>query len=91
MSHSVYQKRLTEHLSNWRRRRARPIKPEWKDAALMLWRINLDPVRPLLQALYSSSPRGRPPLDPVLMLRALLLMTILRYTRIDRRPFRKSR
>lgn len=40
-------------------------------------RLDLDPLRPDLEKLYSSSPRGRKPFDPILMLRALLLLTAL--------------
>ncbi len=52
------------------------------DAALILMRINLDSAQPYLQALYSPNPRGRPPYDPVCMLRSLLLMILMRYTSI---------
>lgn len=48
------------------------------DAALILLRLDLDPLSPMLVKLYSTSPRGRPPWDPVAMFRALLLMTLLR-------------
>lgn len=46
-------------------------------ATLLLLRLDLEPLRPALLKLYSSSPRGRTPYDPIRMLRALLLMTCL--------------
>ena len=81
--HSVYQKTLTECLARWQRRRARPLDPEWREAALLLLRLDLEPVRPLLESLYSPSPRGRPPYDPTCLLRAWLLMTILKQLSIE--------
>jgi hypothetical protein len=48
------------------------------DAALILLRLDLDPLHPFLAALYAPTPRGRPPCDPVAVLRALLLFTLLR-------------
>jgi hypothetical protein len=82
--HEDYQKNVAENLAKWHKRRARAPKPELVEAALMLMRLNLDPLIPMLAALYSDSPRGRPPFDPVCMLRALLLMTMLRYTSITK-------
>lgn len=77
MCHPVYQKSLAEQLAKWQKRKSRPLDPDWLDAALLLLRLDLDPLRPALEALYSASPRGRKPFDPVTMLRALLLMTAL--------------
>jgi hypothetical protein len=83
MTHSVYQKSLSEHLEKWQKRRSRALKEEWLEAALILFRLDLDGVSEDLKQLYSSNPRGRPPFDPICMLRALLLMTLLQYARID--------
>lgn len=44
--------------------------------------INLDPARQYLQTLYAPSHRGRPPCDPVCMLRAFLLMILLGFKSI---------
>lgn len=82
--HSTYQQRVAEKLTHWLRHRRRALPPEWLEATRLLLRINLDPVAADLDKLYSPSPRGRPPYDPVCLLRALLLMLILRYQRIDR-------
>ncbi|HJS83123.1 MAG TPA: transposase [Nitrososphaera sp.] len=49
----------------------------------MLVRLNLDPLASQLAALYSPSPRGRPPLDPLAMLGALLLMHALAISSFD--------
>jgi len=75
MLHAVYQKTLAAHLARWHKRRARGLPEEWLQAALLLWRLDLDPLRPMLTQLYARTPRGRPPYDPLAMLRALLLMT----------------
>jgi len=56
---------------------------DWLVAALLLIRLNLDPLAESIDRLYSDSPRGRPPFDPILMLRALLLMTIVHQSCID--------
>ena len=84
LGHEVYQNRLQRHLEKWPRRRSRPLPPQWLEAGLILLRLDLDPLRPLLTSLYSPSPRGHPPFDPVSMTRALLLMSLLGLTSIDR-------
>jgi hypothetical protein len=76
MSHTQYTTLLSEKLQRWLRRRSRPLLETWRAAALVLLRLNLDPARPLLQPLYAPGPRGRPPYDPLCMLRALLLMLL---------------
>jgi hypothetical protein len=80
--HEVYQKSLVDLLVKWQKRRSRSLSPELADAALMLLNLNLAPLAPVLNSLYSDNPRGRTPYDPVLMLRALLLMTMLHQTAI---------
>ncbi len=77
MCHQVYQNSLSERLAKWEKRQARRLDPDWRAAALLMLRLDLDPLKPALQKLYASSPRGRKPFDPVLMLRALLLMMAL--------------
>ena len=76
---AAYQKALSHSLATWQKRRARRLSPERLEAALILLRLDLDPLIPMLVTLYSSSPRGRPPWEPLAMFRALLLMTLLRY------------
>src|SRR5438105_15262956 len=82
-AHAVYQKTLSDHLPRWQQRRSRALGPEWLDAALILLRLDLDPLLPMLRTLYSTSPRGRTPWEPLAMFRALLLLTILRYESIE--------
>jgi Transposase domain (DUF772) len=82
-AHAVYLTTLSAHLAKWQKRRARALAPELLDATLMLLRLNLDPLLPMFVTLYSPSPRGRPPWDPLAMFRALLLLTILRYQSIE--------
>lgn len=84
MSHPQYTPRLSAKLQGWLRRQARRLPDPWRDAALVLLRLHLAPARPLLQPLYAPGPRGRPPYDPVCLLRALLLMLLLHYTRIPK-------
>jgi hypothetical protein len=73
----TYQCNLVSNLNKWLRRKSRKIKDEHLDAALSLLILNLEPARIYLQSLYSPNPSGRPPYDPVCMLRALLLMILL--------------
>jgi len=73
----TYQCNLISNLSKWLKRKSRKIKDEHLEAALTLLLLDLEPAREYLQSLYSPNPRGRPPYDPVCMLRALLLMTLL--------------
>jgi len=82
MSHAQYTTHLSEKLQRWLRRQSRHLPETWRDAALVLLRLNLDPARPLLQPLYAPGPRGRPPYEPLCMLRALLLMLLLHYKSI---------
>jgi hypothetical protein len=55
--HESYQKSIADTLANWVKRKSRKPNPEMLEAALMLMRINLDPLRPMLESLYSDSPR----------------------------------
>ena len=73
----TYQSILIKNLNKWLKRKSRRIEEEHLQAALTLLPLDLEPVRKYLQTLYSPNPRGRPPYDPVCMLRALLLMTLL--------------
>jgi hypothetical protein len=75
---------LSKKLQRWLRRQSRPLPETWQEAALVLLRLNLDPARPLLQPLYTPGPRGRPPYDPLSMLRALLLMLLLHYKSVSK-------
>jgi hypothetical protein len=53
---------LTAQLYRWLRRQSRRLPERWREAALLLLRLNLDPARPLLQPLYASGPRGALPM-----------------------------
>jgi hypothetical protein len=81
--HQVYQRTLASWLDKWQKRQARRLTPELLETALMLLQLDLDPLTQMLDSLYSPNPRGRPPFDPIAMLRALILMTLLKQTRID--------
>jgi hypothetical protein len=81
--HAAYQQTLSEHLVTWQKRRSRALSQELLDAVLILLRLDLDPLIPMFMQLYSTSPRGRPPYDPMAMFRALLLLALLRYTSIE--------
>jgi hypothetical protein len=83
-THAQYTTTLAEQLHRWLRRRSRCLPARWREAALVLLRLNLDPARPLLQPLYAPGPRGRPPYDPICMLRALLLLLLLQYKSVPR-------
>jgi hypothetical protein len=83
-SHQQYAENLCNNLTRWLRRKSRRLSQEWLEAALILIRLNLEPARLILESLYSPDPRGCPPYDPVCMLRALLLMTLLKYTSIPK-------
>jgi hypothetical protein len=78
-SPAQYRTMLTAKRQRWLRRPARRLPEPWREAALVLLRLDLDPARPLLRALYAPGPRGRPPYDPVCVLRAFLLMLSLQY------------
>ena len=84
VSHQQYAENLCNNLIKWLKRRSRRLLHEWFQATLVLMGLNLESARPILESLYSSDPRGCPPYDPVPMLRALLLMTLLRYESIPK-------
>ncbi|MBD3182759.1 hypothetical protein GF312_10735 [Candidatus Poribacteria bacterium] len=83
-THQQYVENICSNLTRWLRRKSRKISQELKEAALILTKIHLDSVEPYLESLYSPNPRGRTPYNPVCMLRSLLLMTLLRYTSIEK-------
>jgi hypothetical protein len=74
-SHTQYSRTLSQQLQGRRQSRRRPV--PWHEAALVLLRLALDPARLMLRTLYAAYPRGRPPCDPVCVLRAFLLMLLL--------------
>ena len=84
INHETYQLRLSNNLRRWLKRHSRRLDPLWLEAALILLPLDLDPIRPMLAPLYSSSPRGRPPIDPVCMFRSLLLMSLLGFSSIPK-------
>jgi hypothetical protein len=73
----TYQWNLISNLNKWLRRKSRKIENALLEAALTLLILDLEPARKYVQSLYSPNPRGRPHYDPICMLRALLLMTLL--------------
>lgn len=84
MCHEVHQKSLSERLAKWEKRQSRRLDPAWRAAALLLLRLDLDPLKSALDMLYSPSPRGRTPFDPIFMLRALLLLMALGQDKITK-------
>jgi len=84
VSHQQYAEDLCSHLTRWLKRKSRRLSQERLEAALILMRLNLEPAHPILESLYSPDSRGQKPYEPVRMLRALLLMVLLRYTSITR-------
>jgi len=78
-NHKQYVLILQDNLTKWLKRKSRRIKTELVEAALILMGFSLEPAGDILQPLYSDNPRGRKPYDPIIMLRALLLMVILKY------------
>ena len=77
LSHAQYSTALSTKLQSWLYRKARRLPEAWPEAALELLRLDLDLARPLLRTLSAPGPRGRPPYDPVCVLRAFLLMLLL--------------
>ena len=84
VSHQQYAQELCNDLIRWLKRKSRRLLSEWLQAALTLIVLDLEPARPILETLYSTDPRGQKPYDPVRMLRALLLMALLKYTSITK-------
>jgi len=83
-NHQQYAKQLANNLIKWLKRKSRKISEELVETALILIGLNLEPARPILESLYSPNPRGRKPYDPICMIRALLLMVLLRYKSIPK-------
>jgi hypothetical protein len=82
--HQLYAQELCNNLIRWLKRKSRSLLDEWLEAALILMSLNLESARPILEPLYSKDPRGQKPYDPVRMLRALLMMVLLKYTSITK-------
>ena len=82
--HQQYAQELCNNLIRWLKRKSRRLLREWLEAALVVIDLDLEPARPILESLYSPDPRGQKPYDPVRMLRALLLMVLLKYTSITK-------
>ncbi|MBI1929234.1 transposase [Candidatus Poribacteria bacterium] len=76
--HQRYVNTVCDHLIRWLKRKSRRISPEWVAAAFVLLFLDLEPARAILTPLDSPNPRGRRPYDPITMLRALLLMVLLK-------------
>ena len=54
MCHRLYQKSLSERLAKWEKRQSRRLDPSWLEAALLLLRLDLDPLKPDLEKLYAA-------------------------------------
>ena len=82
--HQQYAQELCNNLITWLKRKSRRLLNEWLEASLILIGLDLEPARSILEPLYSPDPRGQKPYEPVRMLRALLLMVLLKYTSITK-------
>jgi len=80
-NHSTYQKHIKKLIDSWL---GQKISDSYLQAAFILYSLNFDTVRPLLQSLYADNCRGRTPIDPVIVFRALVLMELLQYTSITK-------
>jgi len=49
----------------------------YRDTLLVLWNLDLEPARPVLEQCWAENPRGGSPWDPVVKLRALLLAVLV--------------
>lgn len=56
----------------------------FKDAALVLWHLDLDPASPILRSCYAQNPRGGDPWEALVVLRCLLLGALVGEPRINR-------
>ena len=56
----------------------------FKDAALVLWHLDLDPASPSLRSCYAQNPRGGDPWEALVVLRCLLLGALVGEPRINR-------
>jgi hypothetical protein len=54
-----------------------------KDAALVLWHLDLEPAQRILRACYAAKPHGGDPWPPLVMLRCLLLGALVGEPRIN--------
>jgi hypothetical protein len=57
-----------------------------EQALLVLWNMDLEPARPILEACYAPNPRGGDPWDAIIMLRSFLLMLLVGQTSINKWP-----
>ena len=49
----------------------------YRNTLLVLWNLDLEPARPVLERCWAENPRGGSPWDPVVKLRALLLAVLV--------------
>ena len=82
--HTLYATKLCGHLTKWISRRSRKLPSEWLSAGLMLLGLDLAPAHKILRPLYAPTHRGIPPYEKVCMLRALLLMIMLKVESIPK-------
>lgn len=76
------QERYCKFVLEWCRKHADdpdvgPQLERYGAAALVLWHLDLEPARAVLQPCYAPNPRGGRPWDPVVMLRCFLLAALV--------------
>jgi len=83
--HAQYRAQLQQWLvSHWADPQFRKTARKHLGSLMVLWHLDLEPVRPILMEGYAPSPRGGKPRDPVAMLRSLLLMVLAGLTSINK-------
>lgn len=76
--HEAYRK----HVLQWSRKHGHEpgiaeALERYKEAALVLWHLDLSPARPFLRQGYANTPRGGAPWDPIIVLRCMLLALLV--------------
>lgn len=83
-SHQQYAEWLSDNFIRYILRNSRKLSDDLLSAALVLLGLDNDKARNILESLYSPNPRGRPPYEPICMLRALLPVVLLKYKSIPK-------
>jgi Transposase DDE domain len=85
LAHVAYQKFISEWINNHKHEPDVASSLEYlADALALLWHLDLEPAREVLQQCWAANSRGGEPWDPVVKLRSLLLSIILGQTSINK-------